>query len=249
MWLLLTSCPLAVFETSFNAHPEILAVAAAAGALALLVHASPRSRFGAGILLATAVAAKSTALLLLPWLWWRGGPRVVVGTLVTGLILYAPFCWSGGRAEFTGLQIMAHDWEFNSTAYAVLTAGFSPLAVRVLGGIAVLLTLLWGGRQWSYAEPIPRGDVLFGIVWLFAPTANPWYFLWLLPFVAYRPSWTGLTALGAVSLAYVTEGHLAGSEAGFFEHPSWVRPLEVGLVLTAACGTGWARSARERSKI
>jgi hypothetical protein len=65
---------------------------------------------------------------------------------------------------------------------------------------------------------------------------NPWYLLWLLPFVALRPSAAGITALIAVSLAYAHGLNLGEESLGAYEHPAWVRPMEIIAVLLAL---GW----------
>jgi hypothetical protein len=68
---------------------------------------------------------------------------------------------------------------------------------------------------------------------LLSTTVNPWYLLWLLPFLALRPSLPGLVALAAVTLSYVTGLNLGDPALGNFEHPVWLRPLEYGLVAAA----------------
>ena len=64
--------------------------------------------------------------------------------------------------------------------------------------------------------------------------ANPWYALWLWPFVAARISATGLCALAAVSLAYVTGLNLGDASLGNFGHPWWLRLVEFGAIGIAA---------------
>ena len=68
---------------------------------------------------------------------------------------------------------------------------------------------------------------------------NPWYLLWLLPFVALNPTAAGLTALAAVSLSYATGLNLSDPALDNFAHPSWVRPIEYGAVALAAAVDWW----------
>ncbi|MEO7600234.1 MAG: hypothetical protein ABIV50_14970, partial [Opitutus sp.] len=70
--LLLASCPLAIFETGFNAHPDVLAIA-------LIIAAWTLRRRGwsvtAGAVAGLAITAKIFSLLLVPFVLWRIGWR------------------------------------------------------------------------------------------------------------------------------------------------------------------------------
>ena len=68
---------------------------------------------------------------------------------------------------------------------------------------------------------------------LLAPVVNPWYLLWLLPFVALRPTAAGVTALAVVSLSYACGLNLGIDSLGAYGHPGWVRPVEIGAVAAA----------------
>ena len=100
-------CPLAVFEGSFNAHPDLLGVA-------LLVQALNRVGPGPGSWLGLAVACRWPAVVIVPWVlpirswreWLAGG--------VTLAAVYAPFAWTGAT-DLSGLRTFAGQWEFNSS--------------------------------------------------------------------------------------------------------------------------------------
>lgn len=258
-FLFLAWCPLAVFETAFNAHPDALGVA-------LLVLACVARRPGmAALWCGLAVAAKIFALPLAPFLLrrdWRawGVFAATVGTL------YAPFWLQGSGADLAGLWAMAGEWEFNSSVHAVAAYWLGSSGARLACLIAFVV--LWGSML-SRAKPIgdcdpkgaskylPAGDLVYGALFLLSATVNPWYLLWLLPFVAVRRSCAGVTALVVVSLSYVTSGNLGLPGGGLFEHPIWVRPLEFGSVAAALAVDFLRRSktstaprdAREQSAI
>jgi hypothetical protein len=231
--LLLAWCPLAVFETGFNAHPDALA-------LALLVAAWRLGAGGravtAGAVLGAAVAAKIFALLLAPFVLWRLGWRAWATAVAVIAIFYAPFWLRGCAADFAGLRAMAGEWEFNSSLHALVAAATSPAVARAVCALAFGAAWLASFLRWrkSPVNVPPPGALIYGAFLLLSATANPWYALWLWPFVALRPSATGIAALAAVSLAYVTGLNLGDPALGNFEHPAWLRPLEFGAIAAAA---------------
>lgn len=229
--LLLTWCPLAVFETGFNAHPDVLAIALIVAAWWLGRKSLP---LAAGAVVGLAVATKVFAVLLLPFVLWRPGLRAWAMAAAAALLLYAPFWVQGSAADLAGLKAMAGEWEFNSSMFAV-TAALVPRAtaqtVCALVFVIVWCVLL---MRWTKpanpSHPLPPGEWVYGIFLLLSATANPWYCLWLWPFVAARLSATGLCVLASVSLAYITGLNLGDQSLANFEHPLWLRPLEFGLI-------------------
>ena len=224
-------CPLSVFETSFNAHPDIIGVTLLVGAIVLW--RKGRVHWCAA-LCAFAVGAKVFALLIAPFLLGRKGRTWVVFAAAL-LAVYLPFVlW--GATEFDGLRAFAADWEFNSSLHGLLAAAAGARAAQAM--LAILFVAIWlyalGRWQDSRTGMFPPGDIIFGAFFLCAATVNPWYLLWLLPFVALRPTVIGVTAMAAISLSYVTFDNL-GLEGGF-GHPQWLRPIEYGLIaLAGAC--------------
>ncbi|MEO7414846.1 MAG: glycosyltransferase family 87 protein [Opitutaceae bacterium] len=249
--LVLAWCPLAIFETGFNAHPDVLAITLVVAAWWL----GRRGRIvSAGAIAGLAVAAKVFAVLLVPFLLWRLGRRAWLAAIATVLALYAPFWWSGSAADLAGLQAMAGEWEFNSSVHAIVAALTSPVIARAFCGIvfgAVWLGLFvrWNRKPASPCREnsLPPGEWVYGAFLLLSAVANPWYVLWLWPFVATRISATGIVVLAAVSLTYVTGLNLGDPTLGNFGHPGWLRPLEFGLIAGVAGWDWWQRKARPRT--
>jgi hypothetical protein len=94
---------------------------------------------------------------------------------------------------------------------------------------------------------IPRGDWIYGIFFLLSAVVNPWYMLWLLPFVALFPSVTGIAACMVVTLSYAHGLNL--NEAGLapYEHPWWVRPAEIAAVCLGL-GVDWFRRSTAKGE-
>lgn len=238
-------CPLAIFETSFNAHPDILGVALLLAALACW---RTRAVTACAVFCGLAVAAKVFALFLVPFLLGRRARAWAWFAVALGLA-YAPFWLQGSLADWTGLKAFAEDWEFNSSLFALFRTWFGPFPAKGIG--ASLFALLWLGllARWLanardlHPATIPPGTALFGGFLLLSATVNPWYLLWLLPFLAFKPGAAGLVALAAVSLSYITGLNLGDTALTNFEHPSWVRPVEYGIVALAGMIDWWrARS-------
>ena len=242
-------CPLLIFETSFNAHPESLAIAFLLGAIAARRSAST------AVLCAVAIGAKLFAFLLVPLILWSLPRRAWLIFGATLALLYAPFWLQGSAADLAGLRTMAAEWEFNSSVFALLRATISEQAAESLctsGFIAIWLGLAWLWMRRRAATPdamrelVRFSGLIFGSFLLLSPVVNPWYLLWLLPGVAVSPSPAGVVALAAVSLSYLTGLNLAHPALRNFEHPGWLRPLEYGAIAVALL-YDWCRRITARA--
>ena len=76
-----------------------------------------------------------------------------------------------------------------------------------------------------------RADLVLGVFFCWSPIVNPWYLILMAPFVALRPSAWGIAATISVLISYATGLNLGRSDMGPFDHPGWVRPLEIAPVL------------------
>ena len=237
--LLYAWCPLVVQETAFTAHPDILWVAAMIAAIAAC--RSGRMTVAA-VACGIALATKIFALLLVPFLLirlvWR--ERLIAGAVAVAL--YLPFWWQGSIADFEGLRVMAADWEFNATLYSICARFFQPVTAKVITLTAFSAAWLWLLLRWRRdpAQIIPRGDLVLGVFFLLSAVVNPWYLVALAPFVALRPSFWGVAALAVVPLSYAHGLNMNEPKLAPYEHPAWVRPIELGVVLLFAV-VGWWR--------
>jgi hypothetical protein len=238
--------PLLIKEISFSAHADILAVCLLAAALERF---TARKIAMASALLALATGAKVIALLFVPFLLLKRGKQPIGGWIIfaaTLLALYAPFTIQGG-AESQGLGTFLQKWEFNSSGFAVLSWIFGDEAGRIVSLGLFGAAFVWLLRAHLLATPgeIPRGDVLLALFFLFSPVANPWYFIALIPFVTLWPSLWGLTLLSTVLISYVTELNLGSNSLSAFNHPVWVRPLEI-IPVVIALVWGYRRRLHEK---
>ncbi len=227
--LLYAWCPLLVQETAFTAHPEILGIACIVAAL----WARQQQRWMAvAVFCALAVAARIHAVLLVPFLLWPLRMKPLLGFVAALTLLYGPFWMQGSAADLTGLRAFAGEWEFNSSVFALVKAVGGWDAAKLICNAAFILFFAWW--FFRHRNPVLRGDLIYGVFLLLSAVVNPWYLLWLLPFISMQPTVLGPAALMAVSLSYLHGGNLGGGYLGLYDHPKWLRPLEYGIVLAAA---------------
>lgn len=228
--LLYAWCPLVVQETAFTAHPDVLWVLAVIAAM----HALESERAArAAICCGLAVTTKIFALLLVPFFLVRLAWKYSVLAAATTIAIYLPFWLRGNTADLAGLRAMGGDWQFNATIFATIANASNGVVARVITLTAFAAIWLWLFICWqrNTIASTPRGDLVLGVFFLLSAVVNPWYLVGLAPFVALRPSAWGVAALAAVSLSYVHGLNINEPTLAPYEHPTWVRPTEAGMVL------------------
>ncbi|MBA3830357.1 MAG: hypothetical protein H0X34_00390 [Chthoniobacterales bacterium] len=242
-------CPLVVTENAFHAHPE-------AWALLWLVMAwvfARRQRWLlAGALAGVAVGAKIFAIFAIPFLAWRRPMLVLPGFLAALGLIYAPLLALGSSVEWPGLHAMAGHFEFNSLGFALLAGLCGTSAARLLWLvvftlIAVLLFARWA-RQKQSLEEAPVADVLLAF-FLLSPVLNPWYLVWLVPFVAAKPTRRSVALLAVVPLSYATGLNLGDPTLSLYALPAWVRPLEFGSFLLIVLSNFWPPRRKSEAQV
>ena len=221
-------CPLAIWETGANGHLEPLVALPLIGCMVLW----RRRHWGwAGLALGAAILTKFYPLLILPaWLRERGFLRV---TAFAGMITVAgllPFTW-GGVDILAGMRTYLAHWTFNAPFHdglARLTSQGG--ALRVLPYVAILVAGLVAARRRE--DPVRMTPLLlFGLLVL-GPTLQPWYALWVLPWLGDRPHpglWTFVAAMGgAYSVWWEVE-----------RTGQWALPPGVPILLWGIVALGW----------
>jgi alpha-1,6-mannosyltransferase len=235
-------CPLVIHEVAANAHADIL------GVLPLLfaLRAARNGNFTqTGIGLGLAIATKLSALVAVPFVLplchpdgrFRSRDLAVSGLACLGTVgaAYLPFWAQGSTADLAGLRQFASAWEFNPGLPGWLSLWMEPGAARLLSGmVAVTALAAWRWRTRRQVPGHPRLDLVFGLQWATSAVVNPWYLVWVAPFVAARPTWTGWAALIGVGLSYCTALNLGLPGTEPFQLPTWVRPAE-HLLLGVGC--------------
>lgn len=179
--------PLVIVEFAAGGHIDALALAAVVTATIVIIRRRPLL---STLLLAAAALVKYFSAVLAPvWLvragWPRRGRAWLAAAGAGGL---AVACWWPFRGAETALAenlaYFSSRWAGNNASLYSLLAWFSGSRELASGaglGVAAGLALWAAARRLG---PARAALLLFGAVLLFSPVAFPWYFTWVVPFVA-----------------------------------------------------------------
>lgn len=231
--------PLVLKEIAFTAHTDILV----AFFLVATLLAIRRGHYWlAGSLCALALGSKVTAALLIPLFLveirtLRSMMQFGLAMVPTLAAMYLPFYRAASETE--GLQAFLESWEFNSFAFAVVKNVTSFATARTVCFASAGVAVLWlAYRAWRRNQP-PAYEQGLAWFYLFSPVVNPWYAVVWMPFVAMRPApWSVLACL-LLLISYATGNNLPGSGLEGFNHPWWVRPVELLPVASLAIWQWW----------
>jgi hypothetical protein len=209
--------PLAIFELSGSGHLDGLLLPFM---LLCLLFLERRRDGWAGAALGAAAAIKLYPALLIPAVVRRHGPRLLLCAAILVGLLYLPYLRTAGPRVLGFLPQYISDPEerFNSGPGALAAYGaglLTPYPTQVAYGALALALLAVGLRgtrtqDRSLHATVAEVLLLFGTFVTFAQTVHPWYVLWVLPFLAIRPSVCWLYLSGAIAISYVkyTDEHL-----------------------------------------
>jgi hypothetical protein len=248
--LLWTGNPLLLFHLVSGAHNDVLAIAAAVGALAVFKPSSPPRTMAAGALVGVGAAIKLPAALVgggpawvllvaRRWSSWRGLAALGGAALAVAAVAYA----LAGAHAFDQVRRASRSVSL-ATPWHLVDVALGKGAQRpvIQAGSLVLMVVL----AWLLARTLPgtveshRIAAALVLGWLFAtPYALPWYdalgwaVLALLPWSAV--DWLLLARTAALSLAYLPARD--PQVVRLPENLSWlftvVRPTVIPWVLTA----------------
>jgi hypothetical protein len=252
--------PLLLLEVAGSGHLDVVGVFLLTAALWALGRPAGRLA-GAALLVAGAWVKLLPALVALP-LARRLGVPLAGATLVLGLAAVLPALLTPvPEQEQQGLSAYAEHWDFNGPVYPwlrgavegvqlmeglqALSGRFAPslsrwagpqYTTRALLGLGWLACLAWGLRRAGPGgEPIEAAFFACAGFVIFTPTLHPWYAVWILPFVALRPSPAWLWLSGAVGLSYasaVVAGQGPWTELSW---PRWCEYAPFALLLAWEC--------------
>lgn len=223
--------PLVIKESINSAHYDVVPTFFLV--LALLLSLKEQSVW-AQASLALAILGKVYPLCLVPVLLWRtwtvqGRRRALLGLAVmAGVIVlgYAPF-WAARWFLWQGTLTFAEQWQTNSFAFPLLHALVGErwltnlVVAALLGGTVLVLLNRYDMRQEQ--EFLWVSFLTLGALFLLSPVANPWYFLWLVPFLCLSPLRSWLLLSGLLGLYYLSFYFAYRGAAEAFR---WVMGLE-----------------------
>lgn len=245
-WLLLYAIsPLVLKEAVMTAHPDALTGLLALAAFVIGKRSSWMNGWQAGMALGFAVASKISVVIMVPFLFARGGVRAVATAVLTVIACYLPFLLLSG-SDVPSLLQFAQNWRFNPLFYTVLEWLFGIHAARWLAGVvivAIVAALCWFDWRQPHRPQIPAADIALGVLLLLSPVVNPWYLLWLLPFAVLRPTRTAWAATFLLPLSYWNGTNWSASGMEQFEVHTIVMLVEITLLVVAMV-VDWRRPLR-----
>lgn len=230
--------PVLIKETVNSAHMDVIALPFALGAV-LLAAKGRHTRAAAA--LALAVGAKIWPVILLP-LVLRGAlrfpRRFFAALLVFGLVLgvlMLPVAATLRLGGDSGFIAYGREWEMNDALFmAVRKAIVSSLGVlgvaldgaqsglAARAATAALLALVALGAVWRPAantrDLCGRALLVVAALFLLSPTQFPWYFVWVIPFLALRPRLSLLFFAVLLPLYYLRFHFDARDQVGLFDN-------------------------------
>ncbi len=228
-------CPLAVWESGANGHLEPMIALLLVSSLVAWRTAHP---VRAGGWLAASALVKLFPLALVPLFVRRRGFWLLLAASTGGFLLgWLPFV-AGGVDVTVGLRTYLAKWSFNSPVHAGLEALFSgSLLPRLFPFAFIAAATAWAGlRRVEPVRAVPF--VLFGFL-LSGPTLQPWYALWLLPFLGPRPHLGLWFFVGAMGLSYEVWWEVA--QRGTWRiAPAW------NVIIWTIVLSGWVLQGRRR---
>ena len=238
--------PLAVFTIFFSCHMEALVFPFVLGAVRA---AQSGGRKAGALLLSVSVAVKVWTAPLMAALIKRedrNAPVLFALFAASTALLCAPLLLRGFSGQ-AGLAAYATSWENNSSVFrltlfacevALEAGGIHPghgqTAARILTALAVA-----GGAAWVFFSKTMRRAALSdrclfisALIFLIIPAQFPWYYCWLLPFLALRrngPKWSLLAPTALLPLYYLKYGH--SPEGALADALVWIQFVPVWTML------------------
>jgi alpha-1,6-mannosyltransferase len=198
------------------------------------------------VLFAICAASRITALLLLPLLLIRLGPRRWVSFLAQATLGMGALYWpllpvTLTSSESVSWSAFAQGWEFNAgwfAAWQALLGREGALLMSALaGGVLMAVCCRQLMRNSSHFGSTVL-CILAGMV-LLAPVVNPWYWLWLLPLGFAWPAQEKLAPLvlaasGCVLLLSYGHGLYVAQFPIYLLHAGELFPYQLPAILQAA---------------
>ncbi len=221
--------PLVVKETVNSAHFDVVPTFFVVCALFATFKARTVLGF---VCLGIAICAKLFPIVFVPFFVCRAIRQngVTAALRAAGLMclvigaIYMPFV-DAGNGLWRGSMTFAEKWETNSLLFSVVRLFFaerwSANAAIAIIAVGVILALVLRIKDWSDQNLAWACFVTLGGVLLISPVANPWYFVWIMPFLCLFRSeaWVSLTAL--LGMYYLNFYFMYSGLSAYVDYVKW----------------------------
>ncbi|MGY8643920.1 MAG: hypothetical protein ACKVJU_22845 [Verrucomicrobiales bacterium] len=224
--------PLVLKEFANSAHYDSVPIFFTV--LAVYLAVKSKSQITSAAALAAGTLAKFFSILLVPILlvespFQKEGRRffkfiipVAIFCALVAIGFFPHLIWDEAGLEhvFSGLKAYNAHWEYNAGLFAIFRnllpfSSAKILSALLLISVVGILTLIPTRDKTHLAQ---KAGIVVGALFILSPTAFPWYFAWVLPFVCVfpKPSWL---LLGALLPINYLDFHSAESLP--FAHATW----------------------------
>ena len=219
-------------EFAGSGHNDTLALALM---LAALVAVTARKPLSAVTWLALSFLAKFFAVVLIP-AFYRIIRRIKPFWLIPLIILvfYLPYI-DAGKQLFHGLMVYGDKWRFNDSIFSILvymtgSLDYAKLLIALLFSSVVLVCFIRSD------DPVKSAYWIIGAYLLLTPTLQPWYLVWIIPFLCLYPNRAWILLTGLVPMSYHVVIQFV--QTGLWSEAAWIRyvqfiPFYVLLIIEA----------------
>lgn len=212
--------PLLLKEIFNSGHLDVLAFPFV---LSALIMASQNRYIRSTLTLIIAVGIKLWPAFLLPVILRPiiSKPKELLSALVVAVIsigvLFLPIYLSG-LDNSSGFIAYGQSWQNNDSAFRILIY-ISELGLKLLGYetfhkysvarflvialIAIWIAYITLGKTFKNEDLFKKGLLIVAFVFLISPTQFPWYYTWLIPFLAIKPRFSLLLLTALLPLYYL----------------------------------------------
>ncbi len=233
--------PLVMKEFANSAHYDSVPIFFTV--LAVYLAVKSKSQITSAAALAAGTLSKFFSILLVPILlvespfkkngrhFFRFVVPVAIFCALVAVGFTPHFLWNNAGPEhvFSGLKTYNAHWEYNAGLFAIFRNLLPFPSAKILSAILLIavvgiLTLIPTRDKTHLAQ---KAGIVVGSLFILSPTAFPWYFAWVLPFVCVfpKPSWLILGALLPINyLDFHSEESLPFAHATLWRIPwlSWI---------------------------
>jgi hypothetical protein len=188
--------PLVVVEIAGSGHSDPLTVLL----LLIAVHAAMAKRPWTAVGLTLAMLGKYFTVAVVPLFVknFKGGAWLMIPVGV--IAAFAAFSSSVENHVLSLATVFQH-WRFNDSLFALVYWGTGSLPVTRFVVVAGFLALVVAVLRLDW--PLPRAVMtVLGGMFLLTSTLEPWYLLWIVPFLCLYPNRAWLLLTGLIMLSY-----------------------------------------------
>lgn len=212
--------PLVMIEFAGTGHNDTLALSLM---LAALIAVTSRKTVSAMVYISLSFLSKFFAVVLLPE-FYRVVRSIKPFWLIPAIIIvfYLPYIDAGSQL-FHGLMVYGDKWRFNDSIFSMMVymTGSLDYAKAI---IAILFAGIILIRFVLPPAPYKTAYIIVGAYLLLTPTLQPWYMVWVIPFLCIFPNraWILLTGLAPISY------HVAIQfiQTGIWSETTWIRYVQ-----------------------